>query len=1043
MWEDPYDKFYSSKKPPPSSTNIQDTYDKFYSSKEPEPKDTTTPAKSEDFFTNFLQQQPWQTGKPSPKKQAKILLGHAKTSGKRSLSLLGAIVEAEMGLIEYPILRHIMQATRVMKGKEKPSLIKFMKEGIPYASKKVRGENILEEIGMEEGWKKTALGGVIDIAADPFTYLTIGGTKAGRLAKLVEKGKMGSGVTTKVAKQIAKYERGGKILPKLGKTVEEQIQLGQRGAQFMGKPFFTEMQSKIYGKILKPIKETFLQSGLGKLTSTKYGSSEVRATHEMFMNEIHSNPEIISKIQKGMHERTKVAEQLAKKYNADPRVLDRHLNHLCNTKPPMDAPAFVGVEYNLDDMIDPAMLNTLREDQEAMKFTMDFKNEMAAMGAREVKAGVLNPSQIIETDEIDYLTHLITPEARKAINKVNRKSFSRKIVNMLHPSVQHRTLLIPTEPTNKMLSDALPRMKWADKKKLLDAGIVKYPSVAEVNKLAREGILIPGKKIEQFFYEDPAKIMAIRQLRSEQALSSARILENARDTALKEGWAKPFKGDTPEKGWGFVKSPLTNDVVFKSDAAESLNIIYEGLNSKDLPLVGQAYEKALQWWKVNTLMYFPSFHFRNVFGGNLWNQWLGGMHPIMESWFMPNGANNLAARVQKLNELNAKGISVESSKWAKFLKKTINCDTGEKYTLSKVDDMAKNFGIYRAGQFTADPFGRTSSFGRDVLGKKSKSFNPFRVHNVLTDRGMAVGSALEDNAKLGMFIWGLKKGETPAEAARIAHKFIFDYFDIPKSIERTKNVLPFITWDYKNIPLQIEYLFRKPRFAGGVYKSARAVSSGKEPPPGVESFYEKSFPVAIKKKGGKLTWFPLERWLPTADINQLDVRKPLEMAKDWASKAWPGVKAPVELLFGEDLYFGKKIAEKGKPRDVAMFGTYVPDWMAYLIRTNRLPSEIDRLNPGNIWGTETKKGLFGLGEKRAGKYEAPQKARLLRTVTGIKTYETDVRKSIDYRIGALKRNISSKRSDLKYAVSEKQKAKIKKQIREIEREIDKLQRTRY
>ena len=1036
MWDNPYDKYYPSKKPSPFSTDTQNPYDKYYSSVDfsLESKDTTSPVKSENKFANFLQQ--FQPGEPGsiPSKV-----------GKRALSLLGVIGEGLAGATWFPITRHAKQLMQIYKGKEKPSLTKFMKEGlpIPWVGEKVWGEDVLKEAGMKEGWKRTALGLAADLALDPINLLAMGATKATKLTKLASTAKQGS----KVAKQIAEYERAGKILPALGKTVEEQIKLGQTGFKFAGKVPLPELQSKIYGKILNPIKETFLQSGLGKQLSTKYGSPEVRATHEMFMNEIHSNPEIISKIQKGMHERTKVAEQLAKKYNADPRVLDRHLNHLCNTKPPMDAPAFVGVEYNLDDMIDPAMLNTLREDQEAMKFTMDFKNEMAAMGAREVKAGVLKPSQIIETDEIDYLTHLITPEARKAINKVNKKSFSRKIVTMLHPSAQHRTLLIPTDPANKMLSDALPRMKWAEKKKLLDDGFVKYPSVAEVNKLAREGILIPGKNIEQFFYEDPAKIMAIRQLRSEKALSSARILENARDTALKEGWAKPFKqGDALEEGWDFVKSPLTNDVVFKSDAAEPLNAIYEGLNGKNTAAFTKVYKKTLQWWKVNTLMYFPSFHFRNVFGGNLYNQALGGMNPITESWFAKNGANNLAMRVQKINALKAKGIPIESSKLGKFIEKTVTSDTGIKYSLSEIDDLAKHHGIYRAGQFTADVFEnnvRGAKFGRDVLGKTSKSINPFRTHNILTDQGMKVGSALEDNAKLGMFIWGLKKGETPAEAARIAHKFIFDYFDIPPLIAKAKNVLPFITWYYKNIPLQLEFIARKPYVASGIYKAVRGVSAGKEPPPGVESFYEKSLPVAIKKKGGKLTWFPLERWLPLADINMLDVRKPLEMAKDWASMAWPGVKAPVELLFGEDLYFGKKIAEKGRPRDVAMFGKYVPDWMAYLIRTNRLPAEIERLNPFGIWGSETKKGLFGLGEKRVGKYEAPQKARALRVLTGIKTYETDVRKDIDYRIGELKRNISYLRGKLKYDVSEKQKEKKRKQIREIEREIDKLQRTRY
>lgn len=1028
MWEDPFDVIFSLKKQPPPSTNLQDPFDEINQFKKYEPE--ITPLKYKNKFYNVTHQ-------GLPDQFTRNVL--QSKFGKKSLSLLGTLAEGLAGITYFPMTRHVKQATRVMKGKEKPSISKFIKEGlpIPWVGEKVWGEDILTEAGMEkEGWAKTALGLGLDVFADPITYITGGEAKIGRLARLASTAKKGS----KVAKQIAKYERGGKLLPALGKTTTEQIKLGQRGFRFAGKTLFTETQSKIYGKVLNPIKEGFLQGNIGKMASTKYGSPEVRAVHEMFLNEVHNKPEIISNIQKGLAERTKVTKQLAKKYNADPHVLERHLNYLCETKPPMDAPAFIGIEYKLDDMIDPSMLNTLREDTEAIKFATNFKNEMARMGATEVRAGVLKPSQLIETDEIDYLSHLLTPEAKKAVKMADKKGFSRKLINIFHPSAKHRTLLIPSDPANKILSDALPKMKWADKKKLLEAGIIKYPSVAEANKLAREGILIPGKQIEQFFYEDPAKIMAIRQMRSEKALSSARILENARDTGLKEGWAKPFKrGDALEEGWDFVSSPLTNDVVVRSDVAEILNATYSTMMGKNINPLLMQYKKALQWWKVWTLMPFPSYHFRNVFGGNLFNQTLAGMNPLTESWFAKNGANHLAIRVQKINAFKAKGIPITSSKIGKALEKTMTTSTGVKYTLNEIDDLAKHHGIYRAGQYTADVF--EDNFR---LGRGTKSLNPFKTHNILTEGGMKVGSALEDNAKLGMFIWGLKNGENPVGAAKLAHKFIFDYFDIPPLIKGAKNFLPFITWYYKNIPLQLEFMAKKPRFFTGIYKTKRAISSGKEPGGDVGGeFYERSFPVAIKKKEEKLTWFPLERWLPTADINMLDIRRPLQFGKDWASMAWPGVKAPVELMFKKDLYFGQPIAEKGKERRVQMFGKYIPDWAAYALRQHRLPSTLDRLNPLGVWGSETKKGLLGLGQKRGGKFEPPEALRWLREITGVKFYETDIKRNIDERIRKLHSNKARYSGRIKWQADEKEKDRLRDKIRKIEDEIKYWKRYKY
>jgi hypothetical protein len=301
---------------------------------------------------------------------------------------------------------------------------------------------------------------------------------------------------------------------------------------------------------------------------------------------------------------------------------------------------------------------------------------------------------------------------------------------------------------------------------------------------------------------------------------------------------------------------------------------------------------------------------------------------------------------------------------------------------------------------------------------------------------MAIGSALEDNAKLGLFIHKLREGYAPAEAGQIAHKFIFDYFDIPKSVQASKNVLPFITWYYKNIPLQLEYMVKKPYVFQSIYKTKESISEGKGPEPGVTSdFYRESYPVALKKKGMKLTWFPLARWLPLADVNMLTQPNQL------LSSVWPGLKAPVELAFNKDLYFNRPIQEGGDR--APFFGTYIPKRLQYALRQFRPIADIERLNPADLFGTQKTKGLLGLGQRRGGKEEPSQAARIARTLTGLRFYETDIAQAKDRKISELEREALRLRRQLKWNVDEKEKKRIQKEIENIRGLISKYSAYQY
>jgi hypothetical protein len=71
-----------------------------------------------------------------------------------------------------------------------------------------RGHDVMDLTGMKDGWQKTAAGLAIDIALDPLTYVTGGGSMATKIAKVAE--------ATEIANQVKKLGIVGKV-----KNVEE------------------------------------------------------------------------------------------------------------------------------------------------------------------------------------------------------------------------------------------------------------------------------------------------------------------------------------------------------------------------------------------------------------------------------------------------------------------------------------------------------------------------------------------------------------------------------------------------------------------------------------------------------------------------------------------------------------------------------------------------------------------------------------------------------------------------------------------------------
>jgi len=81
----------------------------------------------------------------------------------------------------------------------------------------------------------------------------------------------------------------------------------------------------------------------------------------------------------------------------------------------------------------------------------------------------------------------------------------------------------------------------------------------------------------------------------------------------------------------------------------------------------------------------------------------------------------------------------------------------------------------------------------------------------LLELNRTFGGAIENNSKMAHFLYKLRTGSTPEEAAASVKKFLFDYGDL-SDWERNifRRTIPFYTWVRKNVPLMWGEILRQP-----------------------------------------------------------------------------------------------------------------------------------------------------------------------------------------------------------------------------------------
>jgi hypothetical protein len=503
---------------------------------------------------------------------------------------------------------------------------------------------------------------------------------------------------------------------------------------------------------------------------------------------------------------------------------------------------------------------------------------------------------------------------------------------------------------------------------------------------------------KHFFEENPAIQMAYRGLAHVKAITSKEFFDGVKKFASKTG----VETAVPElKGLRFAE-----------DIAKQIDNYYESIKPEELKVLFRTYDAVLNWWKAQVLI-APSYHIRNVVG-NLWNNFLAGVK---------NPISYIQAGLLQMGK--GRDFKIAGMTGDEFLK------------------LAERRGVLGKGWYAADI---PTAIESGLKATWKKGINPLSQQNYAFRLSKAIGTALENNARLAHFIDKLKSGSSIDDAVLSVKKYLFDYNDLTK-FEKTvlKRVFPFYTWTKNNIPLQLEHLITQPGKYAGLEKVIRAIekiSMGDNRPANEKylSDYIKnntSMRVGYNKETNTYQYFLLGNWLPSYQAMDF-LSQPLY---NMMAMLTPILKTPMELLANKSSFFRNTLGEadliENYPGETVNFlGFNMPKKTAVILRNIRLLNELDKLNPGKIFGGEKGepsifKGLpavktpFGVISPAQYKYSP----------TGIKPTATE--RFAGFLFGKLQQYKESTAREIYQQDTEKRKEELERAIRNAAKKGDK------
>jgi hypothetical protein len=546
--------------------------------------------------------------------------------------------------------------------------------------------------------------------------------------------------------------------------------------------------------------------------------------------------------------------------------------------------------------------------------TVDGVQQMSIPVTDKLKQSVLYEGQPL-FKQGDKVTNELSERGQQALNSFLkwRDSVVKEYRNLQIPihELENYVPFIPVRGLKEPEQEALRTMFGTGMKSgdelntLLDTLAKTDPNLHERTTQAKSPAEVNKVLGKEWLTEDAALAMALRGTRAIKAQEVAKFLdgflgkyglkpedlgamaggripngykmyivkvEDSGKKVLQEVFNAPGIAQRNVEGF-FIPEEMANiyneytDLIFGVKAKHPLLKLYDSATS--------AYKKVAYLWNPG---HIPRDFIGNVFNGYL----MGVVNPLEYAQ-----AAKLLRRPQTVIDL-----------------------PGGKVMIQDLLDRAEKMGVLDVGASLAET-------PRDVIDRlnlpgRNTVVNAVSKYSSLMRQGSKMSDTL---TRFTGLLHELKAGKSLTEASAQVKKFYFDYFDLtPFERKVMKRIIPFYTWIRKNIPLQVEQLFKNPRnFAriGDVMNAAsgEAVDWDEQP-----EYIKESGAVQLGSDGPYVAFN-----LPFTDLSRVPTN--MDAIMQLLSSVNPIIRAPIESATNLQWFTGQPLEDyKGQTRDIPLAG---------------------------------------------------------------------------------------------------------------------------
>jgi len=456
----------------------------------------------------------------------------------------------------------------------------------------------------------------------------------------------------------------------------------------------------------------------------------------------------------------------------------------------------------------------------------------------------------------------VSPAAQEVVDLIESKTAGEVTEGLRKTSVEDYFPRKVVKEPFKGFSGALPPMK---------------PSLKGAEKARVFETLKEGQKAGYQYLEAP-EALAHRLAVSQRAQKVKGTLNKMVAGEVKDLAGNPIVRKLGESGAeGMVEFTRIKDLrgyVAHPDVVEYMEKV-QTVFGNDNATKGmlKVYDKIHNIWKGSVTSYFPAFHVRNAFG-NIFNNWVAGVK---------NPSSYIdASKIQK-------GTGKLSPKFKDIFP--------EAETFEDAQKILAELGVTGKGQFGADvPKLLQRLTGKEGIGRKALR------------KPREIGTAVEDNARIAHYVEMFRKGSSSKEAATSVNKFLFDYSDLtPFEQNVMKRIFPFYTFTRKNIPLQLEQVFKQPKKYKAVGDAIRNLQSGDLTPEEkkyMPDYIAEKFGISLGRSEKGYPQMLAGLGLPVEDLEKIG--RPSKSILDMMT---PALKTIPELVSGKSFFFGENIRD--------------------------------------------------------------------------------------------------------------------------------------